>query len=265
MIEIIDQMDTLIRLETPPRRIVSLVPSQTELLADLGLEDQVVGITKFCIHPDRWFRSKTRVGGTKQINIEKVRALRPDLIIGNKEENTESDILALREIAQVYMSDIEDLPQALSMICDLGVLSGKLQRSEELTARIRAEFDNLEYELNGKTLGKVAYFIWYNPDYLAGNGTFINAMLTAGGWENVTKQDRYPEANAIISPDLVFLSTEPFPFKEEHIAEFQNKYPGALVKIVDGEMFSWYGSRLLKSPGYFRKLLHEFSEKKQSK
>ena len=100
----IDQLQSEIRLDRVPRRIVSLVPSQTELLYDLGLEDEVVGITKFCIHPNKWFSSKDRIGGTKSINIDQVKSLAPDLIIGNKEENTIEDIERLREIAPVWMS-----------------------------------------------------------------------------------------------------------------------------------------------------------------
>lgn len=260
MIELTDQMNSTIRLEAPPRRIVSLVPSQTELLFDLGLDVEVVGITKFCIHPDHWFRSKTRVGGTKQIDLEKVRALAPDLIIGNKEENTESDINALREMAPVYMSDIFNLTDALAMIRDVGTLCGKTTESEIMTGEIQRKFDELMQEIKDDKKSSVAYFIWHNPDFLAGKHTFIDAMLSAGGWTNVTKEERYPEVSDNISPELVFLSSEPFPFREEHIAGFQAKYPGAKILQVDGEMFSWYGSRLLKTPDYLRALLHELAE-----
>lgn len=260
MIELKDQMHSTIRLEAPPRRIVSLVPSQTELLHDLGLEDEVVGITKFCIHPDAWFRSKTRVGGTKQIDIEKVRSLAPDLIIGNKEENTEEDIVALREIAPVYMSDIDDLEGALRMICDVGALCARTEASERMAEKIDADFLGLSAELAGKRRATVAYFIWHNPDYLAGKNTFIDAMLSAGGWKNATDLMRYPEVPSDFSPELVFLSSEPYPFREEHRTLFQEKFPMAKICLVDGEMFSWYGSRLLQTTTYLRKVSHELSE-----
>ena len=113
-------MNRTIRLGATPRRIVSLVPSQTELLYDLGLEERVVGITKFCIHPKEWYRSKVRIGGTKNVNFDKVKTLRPDLIIGNKEENFKEDIEALEEIAPVWMSDIFTLDDSLEMINQLG-------------------------------------------------------------------------------------------------------------------------------------------------
>src|SRR4030095_12924514 len=101
------------------QRIISLVPSQTELLFDLGLEEEVIGITKFCVHPEQWFRTKTRVGGTKNINIEKIISLKPDLVIANKEENVKEQIQALEQFTQVYVSDVKNLADALNMILEI--------------------------------------------------------------------------------------------------------------------------------------------------
>src|SRR5574343_630385 len=169
-----DQMNRTIRLEGIPRRIVSLVPSQTELLYDLGLNEEVVGITKFCIYPEEWFNSKNRVGGTKQVNIEKVRALQPDLIIGNKEENTVEDIEALEKIAPVWMSDIYTYEDAIEMISLLGNVLGRENESTNICAEIEHQFKKLLL-VDSK---KVLYFIWKDPDYMAGKSTFIDAMLT---------------------------------------------------------------------------------------
>ena len=120
---IADQMHRKIHLPRfPLRRIISLVPSQTELLYDLGLEEEVVGITKFCVHPPEWFQSKARVGGTKTIHFEKIKALQPDLIIGNKEENEREQIEALAECFPVWMSDIATLEDALDMMLRVGAL-----------------------------------------------------------------------------------------------------------------------------------------------
>lgn len=257
-----DQMNNTIRLESTPSRIVSLVPSQTELLHALGLEDEVVGITKFCLYPNEWFRSKSRVGGTKTVDAEKVKALNPDLIIGNKEENQKDNIEDLKGIAPVWMSDIFNLEDSFKMIEDLSAITGKRREGEELVSDIKHEFKQLiesdvVAQLKGKT---VQYFIWHKPDMVAGKNTFIDVMLDTCGLVNLTSIERYPEVDLSTEPDFVFLSSEPFPFKEKHLEYFKNAFPTSKIKLVDGEMFSWYGSRLLKAPKYFRYLLEELSD-----
>ena len=252
-----DQMHRTLQVPDRPERIISLVPSQTELLHDLGLGDRVVGITKFCIHPQDWFRSKARVGGTKQVDIDKVRALEPDLIIGNKEENTRADIEALEHEFPVCMSDVRDLPGALDMVRDVGKLTGTATQALEIAKRIADGFAALEPLPQRPS---VAYLIWRKPWMAAGGGTFIHDMLQRIGLDNVfaDRPERYPELSpaelAAADPDLVLLSSEPYPFKEEHIAELNMLLPGCPVRLVDGEAFSWYGSRLLMSPDHFRRL-----------
>lgn len=237
-----------------PLRIISLVPSQTQLLHYFGLEDEVVGITKFCIHPEEWFHSKERVGGTKSIDIEKVKALKPDLIIGNKEENERKDIEALEQIAPVWMSDIYDLNDALQMIESIGLITNKQNKSRQLTESIEANFNSLKKFQKQRT---VLYFIWNEPMMLAGPNTFIDAMLKECGLMNLASIERYPEASGNENPDFVFLSSEPFPFSKKHQVEFQNRYPNSKVVLVDGEFFSWYGSKLKDTPTYFKELLVE--------
>jgi ABC-type Fe3+-hydroxamate transport system substrate-binding protein len=235
-----------------PMRIISLVPSQTELLYYLGLEKEVVGITKFCIHPDEWYRIKDRVGGTKSLDIEKIRQLKPDLIIGSKEENEQSDIKALMEIAPVWMSDIFNLDDAIQMIHSVGQISNKAVESNELVKRIQEQFELLNSLKEDKT---VLYFIWQEPMMLAGKNTFIDSMLQQCGLTNLAGNERYPEATGKENPDFIFLSSEPFPFGEKHISEFQQLYPKSKVVLVDGEFFSWYGSKLKDAPNYFNQIL----------
>ena len=260
MHEFVDQMNTTIRLSGIPRRIVSLVPSQTELLFSLGLEERVVGITKFCIHPNDWFRSKKRVGGTKDADFEKIRALNPDLIIGNKEENDKSNIEELSSIAPIWMSDIFHLDDSLDMIHRIGEMVGASEKAHHLIASIRSEFKSLEEVVqlqSSERKPSVLYLIWKDPYLSAGKKTFIDDLLSRSGFVNFMKEERYPEVvlNSKVSPDFVFLSSEPYPFKEKHIRQIQEIYPTATIKLVDGEMFSWYGSRLLLAPAYFRELL----------
>lgn len=242
----------------PPKRIISLVPSQTELLFELGLNEEVVGITKFCIHPAEWFQSKTRVGGTKTVNIEKIKSLKPDLILANKEENTKEDIEQLMEVAPVWMSDIFNLEDALQMIRTIGKLTGKIEKSEEIVKQIQFNFNQLEV-LPSSHLKKCAYFIWRDPYMIAGKNTFIDDMLKYCGFVNCSIEERYPEWNELPeeAPEVILLSSEPYPFQQKHIEELQLKHPQSFIKLVDGELFSWYGSRLLKSAAYFSKLKQE--------
>lgn len=254
-----DQLGDEIEISQEPKRIVSLVPSQTELLFDLGLDDRVVGITKFCVHPKNWFNSKMRIGGTKDVDIEKVKSLKPDLIIGNKEENTLKDIKVLREIAPVWMSDVNNLEQSIEMIMSVGEICNVSQKALYISNQITEKFDALE--LNGK--GKsVLYFIWKNPYMVAAKDTFIDSILSNQlGLNNLmSNQSRYPsiELNDFSpEPDFIFLSTEPYPFKEKHLKEMNELFPKAKVTLVDGEYFSWYGSRLIGAPSYFKKLFKE--------
>jgi ABC-type Fe3+-hydroxamate transport system substrate-binding protein len=253
-----DMTGRRISLEAPPLRIVSVVPSQTELLYDLGLEEEVVGITRFCIHPREWFRNKQRIGGTKQLHLDKIAALQPDLILANKEENTKSEIEALAAQFPVWISDIGNLEEALQMIREVADITGKSEAGKVLANRISSGFAALIPPVQQQK--KVAYFIWRNPWMTVGRDTFIHDMLGRCGWTNVYEDlSRYPattlEELAARKPDLVLLSSEPYPFKEQHIAELRELLPDAAIQLADGEMFSWYGSRLTKAPAYFRELL----------
>jgi ABC-type Fe3+-hydroxamate transport system substrate-binding protein len=255
-----DQLGREVAIPYPPRRIISLVPSQTELLYDLGLDEEVIGITKFCIHPDKWFRSKTRIGGTKQLHLEQIISLRPDLVIANKEENTAEQVQYLMQHVPVWVSDINRLGDVRNMIRRLGEITGKSERANKIADNIWSSIFELREEvqdLDEEPL-RTAYFIWREPWMIAGLGTFINVMLGYCGLENVARESRYPVADfqQLKADDcqLVLLSSEPYPFKEKHIAELQALLPAARIELVDGEMFSWHGSRLLKSAAYFREL-----------
>jgi ABC-type Fe3+-hydroxamate transport system substrate-binding protein len=256
-----DQMNREVRLSANPYRIISLVPSQTELLFDLGLTDAVIGITKFCIHPESWFKNKTRIGGTKNLDLDKIRTLQPDLILGNKEENEQSQIEALESEFPVWMSDIHNLDGALEMILQVGLLCHKETQALALTHSIREQFSGL---IPLPRPAQTLYLIWQNPYMTAGVNTFINDMLGQCGFLNVISQPRYPELTPSeireLNPELILLSSEPYPFKEKHIAEFRKLCPQANIMLVDGEYFSWYGSRLLKASAYFRELLARLSE-----
>jgi len=257
-----DQLNREILINYPPKRIISLVPSQTELLFELGLDKEIIGLTKFCIHPIEKFAERTKIGGTKKLNIELIRELNPDLIIGNKEENQQSQIEELMEDYPVWMSDIYTLEDAKKTITQIGELVDRQPEASYLNHLINAGFNDLQtLAVQNGINKKVAYLIWRKPYMLAGRDTFIDNILAINGLSNVIKERRYPEIElnelAELKPDLIFLSSEPYPFKEEHLEEIRQVVPEAKVMLVDGEMFSWYGSRLVKAVQYLFQLQKE--------
>ena len=254
-----DQIGESVEINFPPKRIISIVPSQTELLFDLGLEKEVVGITKFCIHPNEWFRNKTRIGGTKNLNIERILDLKPDLILANKEENDKAQVEKLKEAFPVWVSDVKTIEAALEMVSAVGIMFGKEKEASAIRSEIQLAFDDFQTQQKVKC----AYLIWKDPMMVVGGDTFINSMLEKAGFENVFKnQNRYPTTSIEKVLDLkietLLLSSEPFPFKDKHIKEYEKNFPNTIVKVVDGEIFSWYGSRMKKAISYFEKLSSEF-------
>ncbi len=245
-----DQIDRTISLPHPPRRIVSLVPSQTELLVDLGLRDRIVGVTKFCVHPKDLKKEKTVIGGTKNFHFDKIDALNPDLIIGNKEENYQEGIEKLATKYPVWMSDIYTLEDAYQMILGIGEITDTLSAAEKIVFQIKKGI-----EIDFPSKGSAIYLIWKDPLIAVGSNTFIDSMLEKVGFKNLIQEGRYPEIDleqiVTLNPDFLLLGSEPYPFKEKHISYFKERLPNSRILIVDGELFSWYGSRLVFTGKYF--------------
>ncbi|MHA7131708.1 ABC transporter substrate-binding protein [Algoriphagus namhaensis] len=249
-----DQLNRAVKISGTPQRIISLVPSQTELLVDLGLQDRLVGVTKFCVHPKGLRKQKQVIGGTKNYRMELIEELKPDLIIGNKEENDQNGISALADKFPVWLSDIYTLEDSYQMIESLGQLLGVEERADFLTNAIRESFDRHIHEK-----GTALYLIWQKPLMGVGPNTFIHSMLGEAGFVNVLSEPRYPQLGEddliSLNPDYILLSSEPYPFQDSHAEYFRKLVPKAKVLIVDGELFSWYGSRLLKSKAYFKQFI----------
>jgi ABC-type Fe3+-hydroxamate transport system substrate-binding protein len=219
------------------------------------LESEVIGITKFCVHPEHWKQTKTIVGGTKNVNIQLVDSLKPDLIIANKEENTRQDVERLSKY-HVYVSDIKSVNDAYKMMNDVAGLTGTSAGS--LIDQIKTSFTSLpSFEIK-----RALYLIWKKPWMAAGSDTFINEMMKIAGFENVVRDGRYPSVSEEeikkLNPEVVLLSSEPYPFKDQHVDELKRLLPNAKVVLVDGEMFSWYGSRMVAMEEYFRTLSATF-------
>lgn len=253
--QVTDAMGTTITFTAVPRRIVSVVPSLTELLYALDLDEEVVGITKFCVHPVQWHQTKTRIGGTKNPNIETIKNLHPQIVIASKEENTADDVAALRRFVPVYVTDVKDLPTAQEAITAIASILDREEKGAALCKQIAVAFDALP---SFAQLSAV-YLIWQEPMMTVGGDTFIHSMMQHCGLKNsLADAQRYPqlteEALVALSPKVLLLSSEPYPFKEKHVAHFKSLLPKTKVVLADGEMFSWYGSRLLHAPDYFKRL-----------
>lgn len=254
-----DQMGRIIHCSAHPQRIVSLVPSQTELLFDLGLDAEVAGITKFCVRPESWRHNKACIGGTKNIDMAATNRIDPDLIIANKEENKQEEIEALAQRFPVWISDIKTLEDALSMIRMVGAMTGRSQASEKIAHDVLSGFQILANHIGQPKKTKAVYLVWRNPFMLAGSDTFIHDMMNKCGLVNaIPGWKRYPqigwEEMAACGAKYILLASEPFPFKQRHADELKQLIPNANIVLVDGEMFSWYGSRLLQAPKYFETL-----------
>jgi ABC-type Fe3+-hydroxamate transport system substrate-binding protein len=260
MTEHLDQTGREIHIDQTPKRIISCVPSQTELLYDLGLEKEVVGITGYCVHPSRWLKEKTVIGGTKDLQIERIRSLKPDLIIANREENIKEQIEELARDFQVYVSDIKSPEDTMNLVADLGRITHQQDQAESLNNDIQKALKALE---DKKVEGTCLYFIWKDPYMVVSNDTFIQSMVDLTGLHNPLKEseERYPTITldmlSKLQPDVILLSSEPYHFTTAQLHKMAQYCPESIIKIVDGEMMSWYGSRLVKGLKYVKRLREE--------
>jgi hypothetical protein len=262
-IEVIDMLGRVVKIQKPIQRIVSLVPSQTEFLYDLGLKDKIVAQTVFCIHPKSHFKKATKIGGTKKIRYEELDELEPDFIVCNKEENNEEIVEILSKKYPVWISDIKNIDDAFYMMRSLAELLEAKSQGDELIKKITLSLNQkkVRHQYN------CVYLIWRNPYMSVGCDTFINHMLQRSGFNNLINAKRYPalsfEELQALNPEVVLLSSEPYPFKEKHIEELKALLPNSKILMVDGELFSWYGSRLLNSQPYFNELQRQLHKIKR--
>ena len=260
---IVDMLGRVVKIQKPIQRIVSLVPSQTEFLYELGLKDRIVAQTVFCVHPKSHFKKATKIGGTKKIRYEELDELQPDLIICNKEENNEEIVETLAKKYPVWVSDIKNIDDAFYMMRSLAELLDVKNEAEDLLRKITLSLNQKKIRHQYNCL----YLVWRNPYMAVGSDTFINHMLQRAGFNNLIKEQRYPELNLdelqLLNPEVLLLSSEPYPFKEKHVEELQTLLPNSKILTVDGELFSWYGSRLLNSQPYFNELQRQLHKIKR--
>lgn len=254
-----DHIGSPIKLPSPPQRIVSLVPSITELLFDLGLQEQILGRTKFCVYPEGGYTNAKIIGGTKNVHIDLVEKINPDLVIANKEENVKEQVEAISKFSPTFTTVVKTREDALKMITDLGLITNKEIQSKTLVEELQSNF-----EINQQKADlKVVYVIWKKPYMTVGGDTFISNFISDFGFINSFKdQDRYPsiqlEEIREKKPDLIMLSSEPYPFNEQDKDEIYKK-TGIKTELVDGSYCSWYGSRMLKAQKYLRHLSNKMT------
>jgi ABC-type Fe3+-hydroxamate transport system substrate-binding protein len=258
-INFVDQTGRKVSLTQYPKRIISLVPSLTDILHHLELENEIIGITKFCVHPARWLKEKKIIGGTKNPDIHRILSLRPDLILANKEENNKEHVEQLSNHFPIWVSDIIRVKDQEKLITQLGEITNRENQAKDLNDKISLAYQSILPITNKQ---KVLYLIWQKPWMAAGQETFINSVLSSMGFVNVIRQTRYPiltqEEIMQLKPDVVLLSSEPFPFKEKHLVELQSLLPQSKITLVDGEIFSWYGPRQIHLPELWNKLRKDF-------
>lgn len=254
-----DNLGRKVEISFPPKVIISTVPSQTELLADLGLDNEVVGITRFCTTPKDWKKKKIIIGGTKRLDFSKISTLNPDLVIGNKEENIKPQVEEIAKDFPFWISDIASFEDNKKLIRDVGSLCARNTEAEIICKRISDVCGNVNKARKSKR--RIAYFIWRNPLMVAGNNTYINSVLNKLGFINVFEnlEERYPTITFAdiekFNVEEIFLSSIPFPFNSIHFQELEMHFPNVKIRFVDGEVFSYFGSRIAKSEKYLLSLL----------
>ena len=248
-----DQLGRTVTYPYPPKKIVSFAPAITETLFSLNLQEHIVGRTRFCIHPKGIVEKAVNVGGTKDLKMERIHALQPDLIVVEKEENTKEMVEELEQHYPVYAFEVQTVEDALTMIATLGTIVDRTIEADALVHDIRSAFTAFPKLYEKK---RVAYVIWQNPYMVVGKHTYIQSLLAQLGFYNpfIEFEGRYPTVTEAefraAKLDYVLLATEPFPFQEKHIPTFEKLTNGAKTVIVDGEMF-WYGVKMLEAIPYF--------------
>jgi ABC-type Fe3+-hydroxamate transport system substrate-binding protein len=243
-------------------RIVSLVPSITELVCDLGLSGHLVGRTGFCVHPRESLRSVPKVGGTKDVDLAKVRALAPTHVLLNIDENEQPTAAALAQfvphlIVTHPLGPLDNLP----LYRLIGGIFGREQAAEALCARFQQAHDALALAARAWPRQRVLYLVWKAPWMTVARNTYISRTLALAGWDTVPARAsaRYPQVQLdqtlLAESQLLLLSSEPYRFRARHVVELRALpvMRGKTVALIDGEMTSWYGSRAIAAMDYLRR------------
>jgi ABC-type Fe3+-hydroxamate transport system substrate-binding protein len=251
-------------------RIACLVPSITELICDLGLAPQLVARTGFCVHPREALQAVPKVGGTKDVDLDKLRALNPTHVVVNIDENLKATADALAAFVPHVVVTHPQAPQDnLALYRLIGGIFNRESAAEDLCAALQAALDAARCASAHWPIERVLYLIWKDPWMTVASDTYISRTLKVVGWETVPAASavRYPAVElsaAARAADLVLLSTEPYMFRDKHVAELQGLLPGRRVALIDGEMSSWYGSRAIAGLSYLPRLRAQLAQARRA-
>ena len=251
-----DASEATLVLSAAPRRIVSLVPSITEILFALGVGDAVAGCTIYCTHPPEGVAAKARVGGEKNPALEAIRALGADLVIANVEENLREHVLALRGWGiPVYVTYPRTVADGVRLVRELGAVTGAAERGTAIADALEADLARALAARGSGARARVFCPIWRRPYMAVGGDTYANDMLSVCGGDNVFAgaARRYPtvtlEDVAAAAPDVILLPDEPYRFRRVHVEDFA-PFPDmpavarGKIHLVDGKLLTWYGPRI---------------------
>jgi ABC-type Fe3+-hydroxamate transport system substrate-binding protein len=264
---VVDAWGRSLTVTERPERIVSLVPSLTEALFAFGLEQEIVGVTRFCVEPRRGVADKTKVGGTKALDVAKIKALEPDLVIASAEENGPEDVTQLIDHGcPVFVTLATSVESAIDLLRQLATITGTTAAARPI---IQEAKEALAFAVAAGASGeRVRVFcpIWRNPYMTCGRATYVDDVITVCGGRNVfgERQERYPQLElgemAALDPQVILLPSEPYRFTKRHKADFRAFADVTAVKnghifLIDGRMLTWYGPRIARSLSEVKRLL----------
>lgn len=262
-----DDIGNIIEITETPLKIVSLCPSITETLCDMGLHKFLVGRTDFCTPVLQPLDSNTQkyseeiptVGGTKNVNVDFVKTLTPDIIFASKEENDKHTIEILSKEHKCFVFEINSIDDSIKMIKTIGEIFINKCDVNELIHTIEQSFLQLP-KLN--RVHNALYLVWKDPYIAAGKNTYIDSLLSFVGFSNSIQNEKYITLNNLnnLECDIIFLPSEPYKFTEEDKLVIQKMRSDAKILLVDGEMFCWYGSHMVKSALYLKNLVNKINE-----
>ena len=264
----VDALEREVRLKSAPRRVVSLVPSLTEALFAFGLGDSVVGVTNFCVEPRDAVAGKTKVGGTKTLDVPRVLALEPDLVVASAEENRKEDIQALvREGLKVYVTLPTTVAGALDLLAELAAMTGAGKKAGRIVDGAKKALAQVRKANEGRPPVRTFCPIWRNPWMTVGPGTYMHDFITVCGGVNIFewRHERYPRVElrevAEKDPQVVLLPDEPYRFGPAHVSEIAGLRSISAVRenriyLLEGRHLCWYGPRIAGGLRYVSALLN---------
>lgn len=264
---LVDALGRSLTVRQRPERIVSLVPSLTEALFAFGLEQEIVGVTRFCVEPRRGVAGKTKVGGTKALDVAKIEALEPDLVIASAEENSPGDVTQLFDHGcPVFVTMVTSVQSAIDLLRQLATITGTTAAARPIIQGAKKALTFVQATGAGGERVRVFCPVWRNPYMTCSRGTYMDDVVTVCGGRNVfdERRERYPRVElaemAALDPQVILLPSEPYRFTKRHKADFRAFADVTAVKnghifLIDGRMLTWYGPRIAQSLSEVKRLL----------